>query len=159
MGRIKPKTVSELMDVANRFADGEDACNNKWMRSPEDDRCRGDDLGGAPQAGQYAGWRPRSPHGFSTRRPAPPEEPAAPAAGWRLHRGELEPGYEDKVSQRLSGQKQVGPDRSDRGQGRGDAHPDRPQPMSDRRPFPTMGSEAKEKGYALQMPAQGKGTL
>jgi hypothetical protein len=29
MGRIKPKTVSELMDVANRFADGEDACNNK----------------------------------------------------------------------------------------------------------------------------------
>jgi hypothetical protein len=29
MGRIKPKTVSELMDVANRFADGEEACNNK----------------------------------------------------------------------------------------------------------------------------------
>jgi hypothetical protein len=24
MGRIKPKTVSDLMDVANRFADGED---------------------------------------------------------------------------------------------------------------------------------------
>jgi hypothetical protein len=22
-------TVSELMDIANRFADGEDACNNK----------------------------------------------------------------------------------------------------------------------------------
>jgi hypothetical protein len=38
MGRIKPKTVSELMDVANRFADGEDACNNKHTRSPEDDR-------------------------------------------------------------------------------------------------------------------------
>jgi hypothetical protein len=30
MGRIKPKTVSDLMDIANRFADGEDACNNKW---------------------------------------------------------------------------------------------------------------------------------
>jgi hypothetical protein len=29
MGRIKPKTVSGLMDIANRFADGEDACNNK----------------------------------------------------------------------------------------------------------------------------------
>jgi hypothetical protein len=29
MGRIKPKTVSDLMDVASRFADGEDACNNK----------------------------------------------------------------------------------------------------------------------------------
>jgi hypothetical protein len=38
MGRIKPKIVSDLMDVANRFADGEDACNNKRTRSPEDDR-------------------------------------------------------------------------------------------------------------------------
>jgi hypothetical protein len=38
MGRIKPKTVSDLMDVVNRFADGEDACNNKRTRSPEDDR-------------------------------------------------------------------------------------------------------------------------
>jgi hypothetical protein len=38
MGRIKPKTVSDLMDIANRFADGEDACNNKRTRSPEDNR-------------------------------------------------------------------------------------------------------------------------
>jgi hypothetical protein len=38
MGRIKPKIVSNLMDIANRFADGEDACNNKQTRSPEDDR-------------------------------------------------------------------------------------------------------------------------
>jgi hypothetical protein len=38
MGRIKLKTVSNLMDIANRFADGEDACNNKRTRSPEDDR-------------------------------------------------------------------------------------------------------------------------
>jgi hypothetical protein len=29
MGRIKPKTVSDLMDIENRFVDGEDACNNK----------------------------------------------------------------------------------------------------------------------------------
>jgi hypothetical protein len=29
MGRIKPKIVSDLMDIANRFVDGEDACNNK----------------------------------------------------------------------------------------------------------------------------------
>jgi hypothetical protein len=29
MGWIKPMMVSELMDIANRFADGEDACNNK----------------------------------------------------------------------------------------------------------------------------------
>jgi hypothetical protein len=38
MGRIKPKTVSDLMDLANRFADGEDAYNNKRTRSLEDDR-------------------------------------------------------------------------------------------------------------------------
>jgi hypothetical protein len=29
MGRIKPRTVSELMDIANRFTGGEDTCNNK----------------------------------------------------------------------------------------------------------------------------------
>jgi hypothetical protein len=40
-----------------------------------------------------------------------------------------------------------------------DERHDHVQPMSDQRPFPMMGSEAKGKGYALQMPAQGKGTL
>jgi hypothetical protein len=35
MGRIKPKTVSELMDVANNFADGEDTYHNKSTRSPK----------------------------------------------------------------------------------------------------------------------------
>jgi hypothetical protein len=49
-----------------------------------------------PRAEQYAGWRPRSLHGARIRRPAPPEGPAAPAAGWRLHRGEPESGDEDK---------------------------------------------------------------
>jgi hypothetical protein len=49
MGRIKPKTVSDLMDVANRFADGEDACNNKRTPSPEDDR-----------GNRYGGQRRRS---------------------------------------------------------------------------------------------------
>jgi hypothetical protein len=38
MGRIKLKIVSDLMNIANRFADGEDACNNKRMWSPENDR-------------------------------------------------------------------------------------------------------------------------
>jgi hypothetical protein len=38
VGRIKPRTVSELMEVANRFADREDAYNNKRGRSPEVDR-------------------------------------------------------------------------------------------------------------------------
>jgi hypothetical protein len=38
VGRTKPRTVSELMEVANRFADGDNAYNNKRGRSPEVDR-------------------------------------------------------------------------------------------------------------------------
>jgi hypothetical protein len=38
IGRIKPRTVSELMEVANRFADGEDVYNNKRGHSPEVDK-------------------------------------------------------------------------------------------------------------------------
>jgi hypothetical protein len=49
-----------------------------------------------PRAELNAGWRPRNPHGSRMRRPAPPEGPAAPAAGWPLRRGEPEPGDEDK---------------------------------------------------------------
>jgi hypothetical protein len=37
------------MDIANRFADGEDACTNKQTRSPEDDR-----------GNRYSGQRRRS---------------------------------------------------------------------------------------------------
>jgi hypothetical protein len=38
VGRTKPRTVSELMEVANRLADGEDAYINKRGHSPEVDR-------------------------------------------------------------------------------------------------------------------------
>jgi hypothetical protein len=38
LGRTKPRTVSELMEIANRFANGEDAYNNKRAHSPEVDR-------------------------------------------------------------------------------------------------------------------------
>jgi hypothetical protein len=38
VGRTKPRTVSKLMKVANRFTDEEDAYNNKRGRSPEVDR-------------------------------------------------------------------------------------------------------------------------
>jgi hypothetical protein len=38
LGRTRPRIVSELMEVANRFADGEDAYNNKRACSPEVDR-------------------------------------------------------------------------------------------------------------------------
>jgi hypothetical protein len=50
-----------------------------------------------PRAALSAGWRPRNLHGAKTRRPAPSEGPAMPAAGWRLHRGEPEPGEDDKI--------------------------------------------------------------
>jgi hypothetical protein len=38
MGRIKPKTLAELMDISNGFTDGEDAYHNKRTRTPKDDR-------------------------------------------------------------------------------------------------------------------------
>jgi hypothetical protein len=38
IGGIKPRTISELMEIANRFTDGEDAYNNKSGRSPEVDK-------------------------------------------------------------------------------------------------------------------------
>jgi hypothetical protein len=50
-----------------------------------------------PRVVLSAGWRPRNLHGARLRRPALPEGSAAPAAGWQLHRGEPEPGDEDKI--------------------------------------------------------------
>jgi hypothetical protein len=41
IGRARPTTVVELMEQANKFADGEDAYNNKRGRSPEVDRISG----------------------------------------------------------------------------------------------------------------------
>jgi hypothetical protein len=38
IGRIRPTIVAELMEEANKFADGEDAYNNKRGWSPEVDR-------------------------------------------------------------------------------------------------------------------------
>jgi hypothetical protein len=38
LGRTRPKMVSELIEIASRFADGEDAYNNKRASSPEVDR-------------------------------------------------------------------------------------------------------------------------
>jgi hypothetical protein len=37
LGRTSPRTVSKLMEVANRFTDGEDVYNNKRAHSPEVD--------------------------------------------------------------------------------------------------------------------------
>jgi hypothetical protein len=38
IGRTRPMTVAELMEEANKFADGEDTYNNKRGCSPEVDR-------------------------------------------------------------------------------------------------------------------------
>jgi hypothetical protein len=51
-----------------------------------------------PRAALSARWHPRNLHGAKIRRPAPTKGSAAPAAGWRLHRGEPEPGEDDKIS-------------------------------------------------------------
>jgi hypothetical protein len=38
MGRKQLKKVSELMDISNKFIDGEDTYHNKRTRSPKDDQ-------------------------------------------------------------------------------------------------------------------------
>jgi hypothetical protein len=40
LGRRKPRTVSKLIEIANRFADGEGAYHSKRARSPKYDRSR-----------------------------------------------------------------------------------------------------------------------
>jgi hypothetical protein len=75
LGRTKPKTVSELIEVANRFADGEDAYNNKRGHSPEVDRAsrqrrrrmyRNED--GRARRGQIAtGYESRDEEGYESR--------------------------------------------------------------------------------------------
>jgi hypothetical protein len=38
IGRTKPRTISKLMEIANRFVDREYAYHNKRARSPKRDR-------------------------------------------------------------------------------------------------------------------------
>jgi aldehyde:ferredoxin oxidoreductase len=73
LGRAKPNTVSELMEVANRFTDGEDAYNNKRGRSPEVDkvsrqrrRYRNED-GRARRNQIAAGYERRDEEGYASR--------------------------------------------------------------------------------------------
>jgi hypothetical protein len=73
LGRTKPKMVLELMEVANRFADGENIYNNKRGRSPEVDRAsrqrrryRNED--GRARRGQIAaGYERRDEEGYASR--------------------------------------------------------------------------------------------
>jgi hypothetical protein len=64
-----------------------------------------------------------------------------------------------KLSNGCLAKSRMAPTRAAGAQDGSDEHHDHVQPMRDQRPFPTKGFEAKEKGYALQMPALGKGTL
>jgi hypothetical protein len=73
LGRTKPKTVSELIEVANRFVDGEDTYNNKRGRSPEINRAsrqrrryRNED--GRARRNQIAtGYERRDEEGYESR--------------------------------------------------------------------------------------------
>jgi hypothetical protein len=73
VGRIKPRTVLELIEVANRFADGEDAYNNKREHSPEVDKTRrqrrryrnGDNHGRRNQVA--AGYDGRNEEGYENK--------------------------------------------------------------------------------------------
>jgi hypothetical protein len=73
LGRTKPKTVSELMEVANRFTDGEDTYNNKRGRSPKVNkvsrqrrRYRNED-GRARRNQIAAGYERRDEEGYESR--------------------------------------------------------------------------------------------
>jgi hypothetical protein len=73
IGRTKPRTVSELIEVANRFADGEDTYNNKRGHSPKVDRAskqrrryrNGDDRARRNQI--VAGYERRDKEGYEKR--------------------------------------------------------------------------------------------
>jgi hypothetical protein len=66
---------------------------------------------------------------------------------------------ETKLSNGCLAKSGMAPTRPAGAQSRSDERHDRVQPIGDQRPFSTTGSEAKAKGYALQMPVRGKDTL
>jgi hypothetical protein len=74
IGRTRPTTVAELMEQANKFADGEDAYNNKRGRSPEVDRisrqrrrhCSRDNQGRRNQVA--AGYTLEEDEGYESRK-------------------------------------------------------------------------------------------
>jgi hypothetical protein len=116
--------------------------------------CRGDDSRGMSRAALSAGWRPRNLHGAKSRGPALAKGPAAPAAGWRLHRGELEPGEDDKTLPTAVSPKVAWPrqDRQRRRTGVTQATPGLSQSAS--KSPPTKESKAKGRAYASKMPVQ-----
>jgi hypothetical protein len=74
IGRTRPTTVAKLMEEANRFADGEDAYNNKRGRPPEVDRtsrqrrrhCSRDNQGRRNQVA--TGYEAKDEEGYENRK-------------------------------------------------------------------------------------------
>jgi hypothetical protein len=118
--------------------------------------CHGDDFWGMPRAVLSAGWHPRNVHGTRLRRPALPEGPAAPAAGWRLHRGEPEPGDEDKVPPTAVSPKVAWPPTRLTGAKDGhDASHIQTPPTSEKEPSPRK--DLRQKGGHMPPRCQSKG--
>jgi hypothetical protein len=98
-----------------------------------------------PRAVLFAGWCPRNLHGARLRRPALPEGSAALAAGWRLHRGELEPGDEDKIPPTAILPKVAWPPtRSTEAKDGHDVNHVQTPPTSEQEPSPQKDSSQKE---------------
>jgi hypothetical protein len=56
LGRSNPRTIVELMDIANCWADGEDVVQNKRHRSPEEDRNRSNNQNRRRYSRQYSDY-------------------------------------------------------------------------------------------------------
>jgi hypothetical protein len=96
--RLRPEKPA-LQPPAYILAEGWSTCIVPILAGAKDllRLCRGDDFWGTPRAVLSAGRHPRNLQGAKSRRPALIKGPAAPAAGWQLHRGEPEPSEDDKT--------------------------------------------------------------
>ena len=63
LGRIKPKTISYLMEIASSWADGEDSVQRNRARSPQGDDRRGDDRRGDDRRNDHGDDRRRKRKG------------------------------------------------------------------------------------------------
>jgi hypothetical protein len=107
-----------------------------------------------PRAALSAGWRPRNLHGAKSRRPALAKGPATPAAGWRLHRGDPQPGEDDKTLPTVASLNVAWPrqDRQRRRTGVMQATPRLDQSAS--KSLSHEKSKEKRRAYASKMPVQ-----
>jgi hypothetical protein len=113
-----------------------------------------------PRAALSADWCPRNLHDAKSRGPALAKGPAVPVAGWRLHRGEPEPGEDDKTPPTVASPKEAWPrqDRQRRRTGVTQATPELNQSAS--KSLPHERIRGKREGICLQDAGpKGKATL